>query len=253
MADQYRDRAPESHWIGTVVAPLLHLIRRLSLFKNTSDGNRPLLEVLDMYDFRIYLLRNFWTDIASTTTEIAPQSLCPYSEDPNLFKDLDKRIDYALGLRLSVQERDLLERGQYAEYHPTSINQTSNFANLTPLFVNIEVKRRHADRDPMIQLAAWIAAEFNKRKVEGYSLEMPVFAIAIDGDLWELYIAYAESPLAGNDYRLNFLGPIDMGHTKSYQGIFQILDVLCCLARWGLGEYRRWVEREILNKYKPIS
>jgi hypothetical protein len=50
MADQYRNSAPESHWIGTVVAPLLHLVRRLSLFKNADDRNRPLLEVLDMYN-----------------------------------------------------------------------------------------------------------------------------------------------------------------------------------------------------------
>jgi hypothetical protein len=50
MADQYRNSAPESHWIGTVVAPLLHLARRLSLFKNADDRNRPLLEVLDMYN-----------------------------------------------------------------------------------------------------------------------------------------------------------------------------------------------------------
>lgn len=50
MADQYRNSASESHWIGTVVAPLLHLVRRLSLFKNADDRNRPLLEVLDMYN-----------------------------------------------------------------------------------------------------------------------------------------------------------------------------------------------------------
>ena len=170
-----------------------------------------------------------------------------------MFKELDKRVDFAIGLHLTPNERDLLERGQFAENSPSSISQTADFINLTPLFINIEVKRRHTDGDPMIQLAAWIAAEFNKRKVEGYSLEMPVFAIAIDGDLWELYIAYSESPLAANDYRLNFLGPFDMGNTKTYQGIFQILAVLCCLGRWGLGKYRQWVEKEILHKYRPVS
>lgn len=189
--------------------------------------------------------------MASTTTEISPQSLCPYSDDPSIFKDLDRRIDYAIGLQLSDQERDSLERGYFQENTHTSINQTSNFANLTPLFVNIEVKRRHVNRDPMIQLAAWITAEFQKRKIEGYSLDMPVFAIAVDGDLWELYIAYSEAPLAEVDYRINFLGPFDMGHTKSFPGMFQILDVLCCLSRWGLGEYRKWVEREILDKHRP--
>ncbi|KAI9790600.1 MAG: hypothetical protein M1816_004931 [Peltula sp. TS41687] len=102
----------------------------------------------------------------------------------------------------------------------------------------------------MIQLAAWIAAEFTKRRIEGYSLDMPVFAVAIDGDLWELHIVYAEDPSAASmDYRLNFLGPFPIGQTSSYHGVFQILHVLCCLARWGLGPYRRWVESEILGKY----
>lgn len=48
MADKYRTSAPESHWIGTVVAPLLHLVRRFNLFKETGDSKRSLLEVLDM-------------------------------------------------------------------------------------------------------------------------------------------------------------------------------------------------------------
>jgi hypothetical protein len=198
------------------------------------------------------IYKNFQTDLASSTTEISPQTLCPYSEDPNLFKDLDKRVDYGIGLRLSAQERDLLERGQFAENHPTSINQTSNFANLTPLFVHIEVKRRHVDKDPMIQLAAWIAAEFNKRKIEGYSLEMPVFAVEVVGDNWELHVAYTESTSPAEDYRLNILGPFDMGNTKTFLSSFQIFNVLCGLARWGVGAYRSWVDREILDKYRPV-
>lgn len=51
MADRYRNTAPESHWIAAVVAPLLHLVRRLSCL-NSDGGNRPSLEVLDMYDAR---------------------------------------------------------------------------------------------------------------------------------------------------------------------------------------------------------
>ncbi|KAI9790599.1 MAG: hypothetical protein M1816_004930 [Peltula sp. TS41687] len=97
MADRYRNKAPESHWIGAVVAPLLHLTRRLSQFQRSGEANPQALEVLDI-----------------TTTEISPPSLCPYSEDLTLFKDLDKRIDYAIGLRLSTQEQRLLERGVFA-------------------------------------------------------------------------------------------------------------------------------------------
>jgi hypothetical protein len=146
----------------------------------------------------------------------------------------------------------LLERARYNNVGPPSINQTSDFVNFTPLFANFEVKKRHVNKDPLIQLAAWIAAEFNKRKIEGYSLEMPVFAIAIDGDLWELYIVYAENGLA-EDYRLNFLGPFDIGHTKTLPGVFRIVNMLCSLSKWGLGTYRKWIEEEILDKYQMDS
>ena len=33
MARQYRSRAPESHWASAVVAPLLHLIRKLHRYE----------------------------------------------------------------------------------------------------------------------------------------------------------------------------------------------------------------------------
>jgi hypothetical protein len=35
------------------------------------------------------------------------------------------------------------------------------------MFVNIEGKRKNVPEDPMIQLGAWVAAEFKKRKLEG--------------------------------------------------------------------------------------
>lgn len=117
------------------------------------------------------------------------------------------------------------------------------------MFMNIEVKRSHSNQDPLIQLAVWITAEFEKRQIEGYSFDMPVLAIAVVEEKWELYMVYA----AGNDggrYDCNFVGPFEMGSTTSVEGAFRILGVLCSLASWGLSDYRAWFEREILAKYK---
>lgn len=163
---------------------------------------------------------------------------------------MDKKIDYAIGLDLSSSERFALERGQYMEGTSPSINQTATMANMTPIFINIEVKRRNTDKDPLIQLAAWVAAEFQKRMNEGYGLDQPVLAIEIDGDLWQLYMVYAEKMSSGVGYRCNLVGPYGMGSTTTYDGIFNILTVLCGLAKWGIDYHRKWVETDILARYK---
>ena len=131
-----------------------------------------------------------------------------------------------------------------------SINQTSSFVNFTPLFVNIEVKRKNTEIDPLIQLAAWIAAEFEKRKIEHYGLHMPVIAIEVEGDRWGLHIVYADEDKVERDgYGLKFVGPVSMGDTSSLQGCFQILDTLCRCVEWGVGIYKAWFREEILKKY----
>lgn len=52
------------------------------------------------------------------------------------------------------------------------------------------IKKRHTTADPQVQLAVWIAAEFKKRFIEGYGRSMPVIGITVEGQRWELYIAY---------------------------------------------------------------
>ena len=134
-----------------------------------------------------------------------------------------------------------------------SINQTSSFVNFTPIFLNIEVKRKNSNKDPLIQLAAWISAEFEKRRIEHYSLDMPVLAIEIEGDQWGLYIVYAvEGAVEGDSYGLKFIGPKMLGDTSSLQGCFKLLDGLCRCADWGVGKYQAWFREDILVKYGPM-
>ena len=132
-----------------------------------------------------------------------------------------------------------------------SINQTASFVNFLPMFPNIEVKRPNTDRDPLIQLGAWVAAEFNRRRMEGYSLNTPVLAIEIEGDAWNLHMVFAIGDHEG-DFQCIFVGPTDMGSTKSMTGIFQILDILCSCVDWGIEEYQQWLDSEVLAKYGKL-
>ena len=132
-----------------------------------------------------------------------------------------------------------------------SINQTSTFVNFIPMFLNVEVKRKNSDKDPLIQLGAWISAEFEKRRIEHYSLDMPVLAIEIQGDQWGLYMVYADEGVSnGETYGLKFVGPKSLGSTGSLQGCFKLLDGLCRCADWGVMEYQSWFKKEILQKYQ---
>ena len=108
-----------------------------------------------------------------------------------MFKDLDKRIDSVIGLDLSSTKRDILAEGVYSEGSLPSINQTASFVNFVPIFGNVEVKRPDTDEDPLIQLGAWIAADFTKRQREGHDLDMPVLAIEIEGNVWNLHMVSA--------------------------------------------------------------
>lgn len=109
---------------------------------------------------------------SSTTVKISPSSLCPTSSD-GLFKEPDKRIDAASGLDLPREKRNILVLGVYFDHETPSINQTASFVNFVP--TNLDVKMPLSNKDPLIQLGTWIAAEFEKRekrKREGYKLHM---------------------------------------------------------------------------------
>lgn len=227
---QRTKNAPESQWCSFIVAPILDLIHQ----HHCDVGGDPQLEVLDM-----------------STTFIDPIDLCPFHDSSEVWRVLNKRIDFGIGLNISYEQRTTLTKGNYRYNHPqklgTSINQTSSWANYVPIFLNIEVKRKHVPVDPMIQLGAWVAAEFKKRELEGYDVHMPVFAIELEEDTWNLYIVYVTRFPPNH---LVFMGPESMGDTKSHQGVFKILHVLNGLAEWAKTEYRAWFEREVLKRHQ---
>ncbi|KAF2787489.1 hypothetical protein K505DRAFT_379551 [Melanomma pulvis-pyrius CBS 109.77] len=254
QAEKWRDTTTEPHWTSVVVGPILHLLRRIESFKKSVVPNGKIV-VLDV-----------------TPTEISPAELVPFSKDPALYRDLDKRIDYVVGLDLHRTTLKTLRHTKYCTAAP-SIKQTASFANETPIFLNIEVKRRHVARDPTVQLAAWIAAEFTKRRYEEWDLGFPVFAVEIDGDNWLLRVAAARvvpitrvaakfprnvdgdtqeaeveegpTPLPEDEYELFFFGPLALGNTLTLEGSKRLLANLIDITKWGQSEFRMWWEANV--------
>ncbi|KAL8935759.1 MAG: hypothetical protein Q9216_005273 [Gyalolechia sp. 2 TL-2023] len=223
MADEWRNKCDEDYWIEIVVAPLMHLVRKMTNFHHERDQrNAPRLSVINL-----------------KTREIKPDSLISTS-DADLFRALNKKIDLAVGLRLFGFQEEILQTRSYL-VNPAcpSINHVQSCFNFTPIIANAEVKKKHQNRDPLIQLGAWVAAEFNKRYREGWPMDMPVVAITIEQNEWHLYIVH-HIPGPGESFKLRFMGPVSIGTTVHYEGIFRILYVLCSLGQWGEDVYRPW-------------
>lgn len=180
---------------------------------------------------------------SSSTSEISPSHLCMLSADGTM-ADLNKKIDYAVGLDLSLEAVRTLQDVK------KSINQTSTFMSHTPIFLNVEVKRYASARNPRVQLAAWIAAEFNKRQMEGWPLDMPVLAVEIEQDSWLLHVVAAEvRKRSPGGFILHFFGPVRIGDTFSESNTRKLFSNLCGIALWGQVHFRQWVEKEILTRY----
>jgi len=262
MARIWRSTTTEPHWMSVVVGPILHLIRRLSAFQDKEKASNKNITVMDI-----------------TPVEISPAYLCPYSTT-SFYPDLDKRIDYAIGLSPSHQTLRKLRNATYNTVNK-SINQTSTFCNFVPMFVNVEVKRRHVGKDPAIQLAAWIAAEFRKRLVEGWtdtgagntqgsgnglSLGPPVFAIEIEADAWLLHVVAAqlkppelrqsskknakeddEVHAAEQDFEMSFFGPMRLGDTYSEDDAERLVENICDMCVWGQTYFKDWWEGTVVS------
>ncbi|KAL8989208.1 MAG: hypothetical protein Q9177_001856 [Variospora cf. flavescens] len=233
QAEQQRGVAHEPSWVADVVTPIMSRLRRLSSSVSTKGRT---IEALNI-----------------SSVSIAPLSLCPKSVVDD-FKDANKKVDYALALKLTHEEELTLQSAvtEYLVPGGASINQTQGWTATKPMFEHTEVKVDACD--PMIQLAVWICAEIKKRSLEGYNLNLPIPVIAIERDHWSFWIAYwVETPAKDGGkkaYRVKFLGPVPMGSTDSAFGVFKILHVLKAIVRWGFEIYEPEFQKHIYAKYQ---
>ncbi|KAL9030031.1 MAG: hypothetical protein Q9196_001805 [Gyalolechia fulgens] len=225
----------EPQWVSKVVAPIMSRLQRLSSSKS-ADGR----EV---------------EDLNISSVPIAPHCLCPTSI-ADVYNDADRKVDYGLAIQLDYEELITLQTAvdNYRVAGGASINQTQGWTAFKPIFSCTEVK--NDARDPLVQLGTWIAAEFEKRSLEGYSMDFPIPAIAIYGDEWKLWIAYSVTLPAndrrpgGKSYRVQFIGPVDMGNTCNAMGVFKILHVLKAIVRWGLKVFEPQFQKNVLARYR---
>jgi hypothetical protein len=224
QADECRQGThPEAQWIAKVVLQIL------SIFEHTTRGRASSREADDrigVFDIR--------------TTEIMSEYV-PISNKDSL-RDLDKKIDVALGLCLGRQTKKLLQS------RVTSINQASTFVNYNPLFLNIEVKRSYGNDDPLVQLGAWIAAEFNKRWAEEWDMSMPSLALEVDGDNWRLYaVAAREFEVDGQmDFELVMTKLLKLGTTEDGRDVDRLFSNLGMIVEWARTEYLAWFQKAIV-------
>lgn len=193
--------------------------------------------------------------------QVQPRNLLPL--DPQRNQPVPSRkIDIILALELP-SDRVAKAFARWAD-EDISFNQSSgDFHRRMPIFTNIEVKRTHGI-EPLVQLGIWSAAGFQKRSHDGDEKnedELPTLLVpgsTVVGDLWTLYVAYkkhngsvvswaafsshvSKCPLT-RLIRQVLAGPITIGLTNSYLGIFQIINCIQVLSEWGLGEYNTWLE-----------
>lgn len=163
-----------------------------------------------------------------------------------------------LALKLTHKETRILMNApkMYRVAGGASINNTQHWTAFKAMFSYTEIKVD--GRDPLIQLAVWICAEFEKRSLEGYGLDLPIPAIATYGDHWKFWIAYMVKTHAKDQrpgkkpYSVQFLGPVNMGSTENAMGVFKILHVLKAIVRWGFEVYEPQFMKHIFARYKQI-
>ncbi|KAF2802872.1 uncharacterized protein BDZ99DRAFT_503586 [Mytilinidion resinicola] len=241
--------APECQWIAKIIQPILNTLELLAFASRTSPTANDKIGVFDI-----------------RTVEMSPEYV-PDSMLPTRFKDLDKKIDLAIGLQLHRKTKAALRTAQAKTDEPSkAINQASTFIHQNPLFLSIEVKRTYGGTDPMIQLAAWVAAEFIKREIEEVDIGMPALVVEIEGDYWRLYavVATIEGRVTGNEpveadlnangtegtLGLSIIGPVTLGSTDTWLSICRLYANLCCIVDWGRTVYLEWFEREVLGVYE---
>ncbi|KAL8904758.1 MAG: hypothetical protein Q9207_003052 [Kuettlingeria erythrocarpa] len=233
LAKENRGRSHEPDWVSTVVGPLITLLETLPSMMSSHKERR--VKALTI-----------------SSVSIQPRELCPSSD---LLGVVDRKIDHALAINLTKDEQRSLQTAgaMYRVAGEPSINQTSAFAFML-MFLHFEVKVDA--RDPLIQLGVWIAAELEKRFREGYPMDVPIPAVAIYGDTWHLWLAFAislstsEKQKAGKAYRVQFIGPVVIGSTHSYIGVYKIIHIMKAVIKWGLTVYQRDYVERILATYK---
>ena len=161
-----------------------------------------------------------------------------------------KKVDFIIGLKPDDELREKIsEVLSHQPLESRSLNQT----NYSPLkhviiLINIETKPPSTGGEKAdVQLGTWGYAGFTKlhqlletagRKEQPLPV-MPL--LSAHGHEWNL------SAIREVDGKTHVLGSLQLGTTKTIEGIFQIIKALDLLINWGITEYRSWYLANVLR------
>lgn len=115
-------------------------------------------------------------------------------------ENINRIVDWSFGLELGFEDKRLIKEAyKWCDDYEHSLNQTLSYVDEYPLFLDIEIKKANASRDPEVQIATWAAAGILKRRHHGWnSIMIRTIAIAVDGHEWYYHIFFE---LAGDIVR----------------------------------------------------
>jgi len=137
--------------------------------------------------------------------DLDAQTISTQSAKTDAPENIGRMVDWCLGLEISDDDLDEVNMAwtHCADYEH-SLNQSGSYIHQSPLFLDIEIKKRNANRDPQVQLAVWEAASYLKKQHHEWDTSLPMPAISIDGHYWVYYLFFA---LDGEIVRLSYSLP----------------------------------------------
>ncbi|KAK2750810.1 hypothetical protein FQN55_001820 [Onygenales sp. PD_40] len=183
-----------------------------------------------------------------TTTQIFPGSLVPAGLQNLPFTS--KRVDYCIYLsQTDPQEthtRDILAmRDIDIDNH--SINQagSSDYIKWLPQLAAVECKKTPSGTEGTVQLGIWMAALLKRLEglmEQGVHLK-PMPCLKVEGLGWKMYWC-----CVGDKGETMLYGPIALGLMENMKGMYQILNALRAIVKYGRDDYWPWFRETILWK-----
>ncbi|KAK5019301.1 hypothetical protein LTR39_000457 [Cryomyces antarcticus] len=170
---------------------------------------------------------------------------------------INRKADYALAF--SCRKEDILSVYEKVSLggHGYNLSQTTDaFTKRVALFSGLEVKQSNGgNTEALAQLAIWLTAGLERTKLLGelngehFPVDQlqPMIGWTVVGHDWHSYIAY-RALHEGQD-RVYVEGPIETlaVSTRSYYGIFKLLDLINRVKEFAERVYWPWLRDEVLK------
>lgn len=202
------------------------------------------------------------TEVGSTTENSIETDSNP--------KDVKRMVDWCVALSLGWKDEDILEDA-FATLNPNecSLNQSLSCISRSPVFLDVELKKKQPATDPEVALAIWASGALQKKIHHGWDTTLPMPAITIEGHLWHWYMFVPTKRASKNAMGLVrtscgrlltklicvqlMLGPFPMGTTANLVGAWEIVYRLNILIKWGTTTYRKWFQEQVIGWARDCS